>query len=90
LIKRSKSSLVSNKNFSKIFSSSTGFGNLSRVVGQIQTVQSMAGRTNFPPTIPFLLLLLNLRNSWNFNQINSWFPYFTSKAQNAIRPRIHL
>ena len=30
----------------------------------------MAGRTNFPPIIPFLLLFLNLGN---FNQINSWF-----------------
>jgi len=35
-------------------------GNLSRVAGQKQTLNGMAGRTDFPPTIPFLLLLLNL------------------------------
>jgi len=50
-----------------------GIGNLSPVAGQNQTLQGMAGRTNFPPTIPFPLLLLNLGNLWNFNQINSWF-----------------
>ena len=32
-------------------------GKLSRVAGHKQTLQGMAGRTNFPPTIPVLLLL---------------------------------
>jgi len=39
-------------------------------------MQGMAGRTNFPPTIPFILLfmmLIKLGYLWNFNQINSWF-----------------
>ena len=31
-----------------------GVGNLSQVAGQKQTLQGMAGCTNFPPTIPFL------------------------------------
>jgi len=39
-----------------------GVGNLSLVAGQKQTMQGMAGRTNFPPTILFPLLLLNLGN----------------------------
>jgi len=54
----------------------TGVGNLSRVAGQKQTLQRMAGRINFPPSIPVPLLLLNLGNLWDFNQINScavWF-----------------
>jgi len=41
-------------------------------MGPKQTLQRMAGRTNFPPTIPFPLLfmmLLKLGNLWNFNQI---------------------
>jgi len=49
-----------------------GVGNLSLVMGPKQTLQCMAGRTNFPPTIPFPLLfmmLLKLGNLWNFNQI---------------------
>jgi len=55
-------------------------GTFSRVVGQKQTLQCMAGRNNFPPTIPFLLLLLDLGNLWNFNQINSWFSQSLTKA----------
>ena len=58
-------------------------GNLSPVADQKQTQQDMAGRTNFPPTIPLPLLLLNLGNLWNFNQINSWFSQFVTKVQNA-------
>ena len=60
-----------------------GVGNLSPVAGQKQTLQGTAGRTNVPSTFPFPLLLLNLGNSWNFNQINSWFLQFVTKAQNA-------
>jgi len=51
-----------------------GVGNLSLVAGQKQTLQGMAGRTNFPSTIPFFLLFmmsLKLGNLWNFNQIHS-------------------
>jgi len=36
-----------------------------------QILQGMVGRTNFPPTILFLLLLLNIENLLNFNRINS-------------------
>jgi len=49
-------------------------GNLSLVAGQIHTLQDMARRTNFPPTIPFPLLFvmfLQLGNLWIYNQINS-------------------
>jgi len=45
-----------------------GVGNLFLVAGQKQTLQVMAGRTNFPPTIRFRLLimmLLKLGNLWN-------------------------
>ena len=49
----------------------SGVGNLTRVAGRKQTLQSTAGHNNFPPTIPFPLLLLNPGNLWNFNQINS-------------------
>ena len=49
----------------------TGIGNLTLATSQKQTLQCMAGRTNYPPTILFPLLLLNLGNLWNFNQINS-------------------
>ena len=45
-------------------------GNLSQVAGQKQILQGTVGRTNFPPTLPFPLLSLNLGNLWNFNQIN--------------------
>jgi len=38
-----------------------GVGNLSRVARQKQTLQGMAGRTNFPPTIPFLSFCQILR-----------------------------
>jgi len=50
-----------------------GVGNLSRGAGQKQTQQGMAGRSNFPPTIPFplLFMMLNFRDLWSFNQINS-------------------
>ena len=47
------------------------------------TLHGMVGRTNFPPTIPFLLLLLNLGNLWNFNQINYWFSQFITKPKNV-------
>ena len=50
-----------------------GVVNLSLVAGQKQTLQGMASRTNFPPTIPFPLLLLNLGNLLSFNQIDSDF-----------------
>jgi len=47
-----------------------GVGNLSLDAGQKQTLQGMAGRTNFPPTIRSLccswLILLTLGNLWNF------------------------
>jgi len=49
----------------------TVVGKLFRVAGQKQTLQGMAAHTKFPPTIPFLLLLLNLGNLLHFNQINS-------------------
>jgi len=51
-----------------------GVGNLSLVAGQKQTLQGMAGRTNFPSTISFFLLFmmsLKLGNLWNFNQTHS-------------------
>jgi len=44
-------------------------GNLSLVAGQKRIEQGMAGRTNFPTTIPFLLLymmLIKLRNLLKF------------------------
>jgi len=66
-----------------------GVGNLSQVASQKQTLQGMAGRTNFPSTIPFPLLLLNLGNSWNFNQINSWFSQFVMKAQKCDTEHIY-
>jgi len=62
----------------------TGVGNLTLAASQKQTLQCMAGRTNFPATILFPLLLLNLGNLWNFNQINSWSSYFTTKTQRFI------
>jgi len=37
-------------------------GNLSVVASQKQTLQGMAGRTNFPQTIPFPLLFMMLVN----------------------------
>jgi len=40
--------------------SSSGIGNLSLVAGQTQTLQGMAGRNNFSPIIPFILLLMML------------------------------
>ena len=52
-------------------SSYAGIDNLSRVAGQKQTLQGMAGRNNFLPMIPFSLLLLNLGKLWNLNQVNS-------------------
>jgi len=44
-------------------------GNISLVAGQ-KTLQGLAGRTNFLPTIPFplLFMVLKLGNLWNFNQ----------------------
>jgi len=49
----------------------TGVGNFTLTAKQKQSQQCMAGGTNFPPKIPFPLLLLNLEDLWNFNQINS-------------------
>jgi len=64
----------------------SGFGNLSLVAGQKQTLQDMTVRTNFPTAIPFPLLfmmLLKLGNLWNYrNQINSWFSQSIKKTQN--------
>jgi len=40
------------------FMSMTGVGNLSLVAGQKQILQGMAGRTNFPPRVPFSLLFM--------------------------------
>ena len=48
--------------------------NFSLVAGLIQTLQCLAGNTNFRPTIPFPLLFMKwikLGNLWNFNQMNS-------------------
>jgi len=46
-------------------STSAGIGNPSLVTDQIQTLQGMAGCTNFPPTIPFLFVrLLSRFSSW--------------------------
>jgi len=41
---------------------SAGVGNLSPVQGQKQSLQGMEDYTNFPATIPFSLLVLNLGN----------------------------
>ena len=63
-----------------------GVGNLSRVAGQKLTPEALAGRTNFPPTIPFSLLYkmsVKLGNLLNFNEIHSWFSQFITKAQNT-------
>jgi len=57
-----------------VLPSITGVGNLSLVAGQRQILQGLAGRINFPPTIPFpslLMMLLKLDKLCNFNQINS-------------------
>jgi len=43
-----------------------GVSNLYLVVGQTQTLQDMAGRTNFQPTIPFILLFMMLTLLGNF------------------------
>jgi len=43
-----------------------GAGNLSRVAGQKQTLQGLAGRTNFPPAIPFSLLFKDVGDTWEF------------------------
>ena len=59
------------------------FGNLSQ-----QTLQGMAGRTNFPPTIPFpvlFVILLNLGNLWNYNQITSWLPQFIKNGKYDVQ-----
>jgi len=44
----------------------TGVGNLSLVAGQRHAVQGVAGRTNLPPTISFLLLFMMLIKLGNF------------------------
>jgi len=49
----------------------------------MQTLQGMVGRTNFPSTILFPLLLLDLGNLWNCNQIKSWFSQFITTAENV-------
>jgi len=63
-----------------------GVNNLSWVAGQTETLQNMAGCTNFPLTIAFPLLfimLLNLGNLRNFIQINSWFSQFITKPKHT-------
>jgi len=45
----------------------------SLVAGQKQTRQSLTGRTELPPTIPFPSLFTTLLKLWNLNKINSWF-----------------
>jgi len=63
-----------------------GVGNLSRVAGQKPTPEALAGRTNFPPTIPFSLpykMSVKLGNLLNFNEIHSQFSQFVTKAQNT-------
>ena len=50
-----------------------------------QTLQGLAGSTNFPPIIPFpsLFMMSKLANLWNYDKINSWFPQFITEAQNT-------
>jgi len=70
-----------------------GVDNLSLFAGQKQTLQGMAGRNNFPPTIRFPLLLMMLLkhgNLWNFNQFNTCFSQFITIAQITIYSRQHL
>jgi len=58
----------------------------SSVASQKQTLQGMAGRFNFPPTIPFpllFMLLMKLGNFLNYIEINSWFSQFIKKTQNV-------
>jgi len=46
----------------------------------------MTDRTNLPSTIPFLLLLLNLGNLWNFDQINFCaVRFFISRSSSSIQ-----
>jgi len=52
----------------------TRVGNLFLVASQNQSLQGMAGRTYFLPTIPFPLLFMKLKklgNLWILKQINS-------------------
>jgi len=56
----------------------TGVGNLSLVAGQKETLQGVASRINFPPTIPFPLLSWCCWNLWIYGILIR-----LTKAQNA-------
>ena len=68
----------------------SGVGNLSLSPGQKQTLQYRVGRTTFQPTIPFpsvFTMLLEFVNLQSFDQINTLFPQFITKAYNTTYSR---
>ena len=65
--------------------------NLSLAAGQTQFLHDMAGRSNFPPTIPFILLfmmLIVLANLCHFNQIY-YFKKTCAGLELGIEAAIH-
>jgi len=68
----------------------SGVGNLSLPPGQKQTLQNRVGRTIFQPTIPFasvFMMLLEFVNFQSFDQINTLFSQFITKAYNTTYSR---
>jgi len=66
LLSQSFSQVVRFKLLLRDISFRTGIGNLSLVAGQKQTQQGMAGRTDLPPLILFILLFMMLKKHGKF------------------------